>query len=250
MGRRGFQGGGACPGLLRGLRYVPSSIRSSQGLSTHPQHSGVEIVSIAQNEISHTYTFDAPAPASISSPTNPANLKMRRQMSLVGTRKASFGSSSRMPSFLSRTSSIASDESDYSSTSSDDLSSSESTSNGHGLPTHTLHHDRVCMRDALTYSREQLLNGSEMKKAGGNVLFCEGSVSLSLPLFATPFYFADRDSFDRWQVTRLRKNNQYRIQVRYFGRPARAVFAAPASRAQLVPSSGPPFMDLLGDAWY
>ncbi|KAG8986909.1 hypothetical protein FRB94_002388 [Tulasnella sp. JGI-2019a] len=65
-----------------------------------------------------------------------------------------------------------------------------------------------------------------MKKAGGNVLFCEG-----------------------WQVTRLRKNNQYRLQVRYFGRPAKAVFTAPSSRSQLLPPSSPPFLDLLEDAW-
>ncbi|KAG8878767.1 hypothetical protein FRB97_002308 [Tulasnella sp. 331] len=187
--------------------------------------SGVEIVSIAQNEISQIYTFDAPTSTSASNP-NSANLKMRRQMSF-GSRKSSLGgTSSRLP-FLSRISSIASDESDCSSTSSSsDDSYGSSNESVNGLPTRTLHHDRVCMRDALTYSREQLLNGSEMKKTGGNVLFCEG-----------------------WQVTRLRKNNQYRIQVRYFGRPAKAVFTAPSSHSQFAPSSSPPFMDLLQEDW-
>ncbi|KAG9008097.1 hypothetical protein FRB94_013754 [Tulasnella sp. JGI-2019a] len=183
--------------------------------------SGVEIVSIAQNEISHTYTFDAPSTSSLSSPSS-ANLKMRPRMSRTAS---SNGSSSRLP-FLSRISSIASNESDdssYSSSSDDSFSSTESVN---GLPTRTLQHDHVCMRDALTYAREQLIKGSEMKKAGGNVLFCEG-----------------------WQVTRLRKNNQYRLQVRYFGRPAKAVFTAPSSRSQFLPPSSPPFLDLLEDAW-
>lgn len=57
----------------------------------------------------------------------------------------------------------------------------------------------------------------------------------------------------RWQVTRLRKNNQYRLQVRYFGRPAKAMFKTPNASVECPigsPSSSPPFMDMLEDPWY
>jgi len=79
------------------------------------------------------------------------------------------------------------------------------------------------MRDALVLARSQLLASAEASKDGGNVLFLEG-----------------------WSVTRLRRSTgQHRLQVRYFGRPAKAVLLAASSK---IPTTVPPFMDILEDS--
>ncbi|KAG8990943.1 hypothetical protein FRB90_001538 [Tulasnella sp. 427] len=75
------------------------------------------------------------------------------------------------------------------------------------------------VRDAVVFARNELLASVEMRKLGANVLFFEG-----------------------WSVTKLRKgsSDQYRLQVRYTGRPAVAVFHSAARTTPMVP----PFLDV------
>ncbi|KAG8857193.1 hypothetical protein FRB96_005867 [Tulasnella sp. 330] len=187
--------------------------------------SGVSIVSVAPYDISQTYTFDAPtAPPPI--PPNPTSMsissKLQRKLSNA---TALSPKASRRRFTLSRTSSAestaSSDSSSSTSSTDESVTYASSTDSVNGFRRLEQH---ISMRDALIFARDQLLKGADMKVAGGNVLFFEG-----------------------WAVTRLRKENRYRLQVRYFGRPARAVFTSTALSSHSVPKSSPPFMDMLED---
>ncbi|KIO20870.1 hypothetical protein M407DRAFT_29530 [Tulasnella calospora MUT 4182] len=74
------------------------------------------------------------------------------------------------------------------------------------------------VRDAIVFARNELLGSIELRKLGANV-FC----------------------FEGWSVTKFRKgsSDQYRLQVCYTGRPAKAVF--PSGDA---PPTVPPFLDV------
>lgn len=107
------------------------------------------------------------------------------------------------------------------------------------------------MRDALVFAREQLLHSSEMKKAGGNVLFFEGCAILSRDISPVTSELTGTFVRFRWSVTRMKKLDRYRLQVRYIGRPAKATFSTSTSPdPSAFPNSGPPFMDLLEESWY
>ncbi|KAG9003324.1 hypothetical protein FRB94_003208 [Tulasnella sp. JGI-2019a] len=84
------------------------------------------------------------------------------------------------------------------------------------------------IRDALIFARDQLTCSPEVKSLGGNVLAVEG-----------------------WSVTRLQSGNQDRVQIRYYGQPARAVFPSSSSRKLLsLPRNRPPSIDILRDSWF
>lgn len=79
-------------------------------------------------------------------------------------------------------------------------------------------------REALLSARNQLLSSSELRKAGGNVLYSEG-----------------------YQITKLRKGSRYRMQIQYTARPAKAIARKGAPKSLFAGS--PPFMDLLEASW-
>ncbi|KAG8922924.1 hypothetical protein FRC01_013445 [Tulasnella sp. 417] len=74
------------------------------------------------------------------------------------------------------------------------------------------------VRDAIVFARNELLGSVELRKQGANVFFFEG-----------------------WSVTKFRKgsSDQYRLQVCYTGRPAKAIFPSGD-----VPPTFPPFLDV------
>ncbi|KAG9025425.1 hypothetical protein FRB95_010196 [Tulasnella sp. JGI-2019a] len=196
------------------------------------ENSDVSVISIAQRDISQIYTFDAPVSPAPPPPPNPPSMsitaKLQRRLSSA---TATSPQAPRRRFTLTRSSSSISTNSSASDSSSDEstgsgLTFASSTDSVHGF--RKLEHP-ICMRDALIFARDQLLKSAEMKLAGGNVLFFEG-----------------------WAVTRLRKNDRYRLQVRYFGRPAKAAFTsavAASTHAHSIPKSNPPFMNMLEDSW-
>ncbi|KAG9026009.1 hypothetical protein FS837_004755 [Tulasnella sp. UAMH 9824] len=74
------------------------------------------------------------------------------------------------------------------------------------------------VRDAIVFARNELLGSIELRKLGANVFFFEG-----------------------WSVTKFRKgsSDQYRLQVCYTGRPAKAIFLSEGA-----PPTFPPFLDV------
>lgn len=184
MGSRRYQGGRSRPRLFLRHRY-DSSLRGFPCGDAHTfwmADAGVEIISVSPHDISQTYTFDAPTSFSPSPSIN--NMKVRRKLSIGNRRLSLIGSTFGLgggPGTLSRTSSTTSSDSNDSIGSAVTFASSSDSSNGYRtLESH------ICMRDALVYAREQLIRGTEMKRAGGNVLFFEGCASF--PFLSFPFF--------------------------------------------------------------
>ncbi|KAG8898451.1 hypothetical protein FRB99_007432 [Tulasnella sp. 403] len=175
----------------------------------------IEIVSIHPNDISQTFTFDGPLPISA---------KLRAKLPKVKSRSSSVthagtgNGPSQYFSFLalSRSSSNSSSSSGSSNSSEADEEEYRMRSTMDSGEPFACSPEQT--REALIFARNQFLASTELRKLGSNVLFFEG-----------------------WSVTKFRKGEQYRLQVRYCGRPAKAVFSAPPS------PSFPPFMDILGN---
>ncbi|KAG8960458.1 hypothetical protein FRC03_006506 [Tulasnella sp. 419] len=184
--------------------------RFTDVVTAHPTE--VDIVSISPTDIRQTYTFDRPICTSSGlSPTS--SPKSSLKCKLHSMRRKSGSSFGKLSSSYS-----SSSDSETESTTSSWGSSEQSYSPHEFTPQQT--------RNALIFARTQLLNSSEFRKTGGNVLFFEG-----------------------WSVTKFRKGHHTRIQVVYTGRPAVARYYHSSLSASTPTMSPPPFMDVLGDGW-
>ncbi|KAG8936540.1 hypothetical protein FRC03_005471 [Tulasnella sp. 419] len=201
--------------------------------------SGIEITSISPHDVTQTFTFDRPVwlppPSPSSSPSSSPTSKTARiksKLHLTRSRSSSVNTQQNfptvssflpsLPSSLMRSYSYNSVSSASDATSSDDEPSSSDSSYNSSLRSASGSRDFTPSqtRDALIFSRNQLLNSNELRKMGANVLFFEG-----------------------WTVTKLRKGNAHRLQIKYTGRPAVATYSSPPS------PSHPPFMDILGEQY-
>ncbi|KAG8993014.1 hypothetical protein FRB94_011102 [Tulasnella sp. JGI-2019a] len=210
------------PILSRGPPEPSWEVVDYQEISAVPTYYGedVEITAVSVHSVSRTYTFDAPS--SSSSPPPSASSSPRGSF-LKALRRRSCDKS---PSFhqlnLRSTSQNADDSDSRSNHSSSGASYHSRKSSEHEFEgTHEKH---ISMREAVVMARDQLLKSEVMKQAGGDCLLTEG-----------------------WSITRLRKGGCYRLKIRYFGRPGRAVFQSPSAS---LPPKDPPFMDMLQSPWY
>ncbi|KAG9038180.1 hypothetical protein FRB95_002620 [Tulasnella sp. JGI-2019a] len=220
------------PILSRGTPEPTWEVVDHQEISAVPTYhgnsAGFEITSVSPHVVTRTYTFNAPASSSKLAP--PLTPKRQRSVLSVLKRKSTSASSSsspsRTPSFLR----CPSRHSSASTCTSED-ESSEPASSTRSCASSTMSSDveheeekHISMREAVIFARQQLMNSSDVKRVRGDILYSEG-----------------------WSVTRLRKGNQHRLEVKYFGRPARIALLSPSSST---PSSQPPFMEMLEDSWY
>ncbi|KAG9014039.1 hypothetical protein FRB94_000236 [Tulasnella sp. JGI-2019a] len=215
--------------LSRGTPEPTWEIVDHQEISAVPIYYGdseFEIISVSLQVVSRTYTFNAPSASSTSSRPVPPLLPPKPHQSATSSprRRSTLIRSSFLPCPFRRASST-SNQSSEDEASSHELPSDYATSMPSSSPSDTDGEEKhISIRDAVIFARQQLLTSSDFKRVGGNVFYTEG-----------------------WSVTRLRKGNQHRLQVRYFGRPAHVAFliASPS-----IPSSQPPFIEMLQGSWY
>jgi len=178
---------------------------------TYYNDQDIDILFVLPHNVSQTYIFDSASPPSASpKPPPPAarsasSKRFSRCSSLAGSRLHF-----RFRRSLSRSSSRASGSSSASASDTDESMEYKWNAQSSGF---TL----AQTKSALQFARSQLVNSEELTKLGANALYSE-----------------------RWSVTRLRKGGHHRLQITYFGRPARAVLSAP-------PVPPPPFMGLLAE---
>ncbi|KAG8904917.1 hypothetical protein FRB99_001015 [Tulasnella sp. 403] len=188
----------------------------------------VEIVSVFPNDVSHTYTFQGPVSSPMSSAASSPKSRNRTLSSSPSSKRPPLiskfvhATSSCGRQFLLHLSHHSKSRTHSSASSSDSESDYDDVRTIHS--SHHIDHSTgsdftlAQTKAALKFARSQLLSSAEFKSLGANALFSEA-----------------------WSITRLRKGtDQYRLQIRYSGRPAYAIF--PSSAPQT-----PPFMDLLAE---
>ncbi|KAG8878759.1 hypothetical protein FRB97_002300 [Tulasnella sp. 331] len=223
--------------LSRGTPEPTWEVVDHQEISAVPTYYGgsdIELTKVSPQFVSRTYTFNAPVSSSHPATTLPGPKRQRSVLSALKRRSTSKsstsstssppGSPSRVLCPIRRATSSSSSSSDDEAPSSTSSCAASMTSNSEQYQGHQAEEKHISMSEAVIFARQQLLDCSDVKQFGGDVLYMEG-----------------------WSVTRLRKGTQHRLQVRYFGRPARVALLSPSSS---IPTSKPPFMEMLEGSWY